>query len=57
MARDLRGFLDAKGIERSILVGHRFSAETAMYLSLLYPERVPKLSALEPGFGGPRAPA
>ena len=37
------------GIERPILVGHSFGADIAMYFSLLYPERVPKLLALEPG--------
>ena len=49
MAEDLRCFLDEMGIERPILVGHSFGADIAMYFSLLYPERVPKLLALEPG--------
>ena len=49
MAEDLRCFLDAMGIERPILVGHSFGADIAMYFALLYPERVPKLLALEPG--------
>jgi pimeloyl-ACP methyl ester carboxylesterase len=49
MAEDLRGFLDAMGIQRPILVGHSFGADIAMYFSLLYPERVAKLVALEPG--------
>jgi pimeloyl-ACP methyl ester carboxylesterase len=49
MAEDLRCFLDAMGIERPILVGHSFGADVAMYFSLLYPERVAKLVALEPG--------
>jgi len=49
MADDLRGFLDALGIERPILVGHSFGADVCMYFSLLYPERVSKLLALEPG--------
>ncbi|HVN07285.1 MAG TPA: alpha/beta hydrolase [Bryobacteraceae bacterium] len=49
MAEDLRCFLDAMGIERPILIGHSFGADIAMYFSLLYPERVPKLLALEPG--------
>jgi pimeloyl-ACP methyl ester carboxylesterase len=30
-------------------VGHSFGADIAMYFSLLYPERVAKLVALEPG--------
>jgi pimeloyl-ACP methyl ester carboxylesterase len=49
MAEDLRCFLDEMGIERPILVGHSFGADIAMYFSLLYPERVQKLVALEPG--------
>jgi pimeloyl-ACP methyl ester carboxylesterase len=49
MAEDLRCFLDEMGIERPILVGHSFGADIAMYFSMLYPERVPKLLALEPG--------
>jgi len=49
MAEDLRCLLDQLGIERPILVGHSFGADIAMYFSLLYPERVPKLLALEPG--------
>jgi pimeloyl-ACP methyl ester carboxylesterase len=49
MAEDLRGLLDALGIHRPILVGHSFGADIAMYFSLLYPERVSKLLALEPG--------
>jgi pimeloyl-ACP methyl ester carboxylesterase len=49
MAEDLRCLLDELGIERPILVGHSFGADVAMYFSLLYPERVPKLLALEPG--------
>src|ERR1039457_4488482 len=49
MVEDLRCLLDALSIEKPILVGHSFGAYIAMYFSLLYPERVPKLVALEPG--------
>lgn len=49
MAEDLRGLLDAMGMQQAILVGHSFGADIAMYFTLLYPERVPKLIALEPG--------
>jgi pimeloyl-ACP methyl ester carboxylesterase len=49
MVEDLRCLPDGLGIERPILVGHSFGADIAMYFSLLYPERVPKLLALEPG--------
>jgi 2-hydroxy-6-oxonona-2,4-dienedioate hydrolase/2-succinyl-6-hydroxy-2,4-cyclohexadiene-1-carboxylate synthase len=49
MVEDLRCFLDEMGIERATLVGHSFGADICMYFSLLYPERVPKMVALEPG--------
>ncbi len=49
MVEDLRGLLDGMGIQKPILVGHSFGADIAMYFSLLYPERVHKLLALEPG--------
>jgi pimeloyl-ACP methyl ester carboxylesterase len=49
MAEDLRCLLDEIGIERPILVGHSFGADIALCFCLLYPERVPKLVALEPG--------
>jgi len=49
MVDDLRCLLDGLGIESPILVGHSFGADIALYFSLLYPERVPKLLALEPG--------
>jgi len=49
LAEDLRGMLDQLGIERPILVGHSYGADVCMYFSLLYPERVSKLIALEPG--------
>ena len=47
--RGSEGLLDALGIERPILVGHSFGADICMYFALLYPERVPKMVALEPG--------
>src|SRR5579871_1477293 len=49
MANDLKGLLDHLGIERPILVGHSYGADVCMYFALLYPERVQKLVALEPG--------
>src|SRR2546423_266606 len=49
MAEDLRCLLDELGIERPILVGHSYGAGICMYFALKYPERVPKLLALEPG--------
>ena len=49
MAEDLRLLLQELGIDRPMLVGHGFGADICMYFSLLYPERVPKLVALDPG--------
>ena len=49
MAEDLRFFLDELGIEKPILIGHSFGADICMYFALKYPERVPKMLALEPG--------
>jgi pimeloyl-ACP methyl ester carboxylesterase len=49
MAEDLRGLLDTLGIERTHLVGHSFGADICLYFSHLYPERVNRLVALEPG--------
>jgi pimeloyl-ACP methyl ester carboxylesterase len=49
MAEDLRGLLDTLNIKRAYLAGHSYGADVCMYFSLLYPERVEKLIALEPG--------
>lgn len=49
LAEDLRGLLDALGIERTIVVGHSYGADVALYFALKYPERVDRLVALEPG--------
>jgi pimeloyl-ACP methyl ester carboxylesterase len=49
MANDLKGLLDALGIQRVSLVGHSYGADVCLYFALLYPERVQKLVALEPG--------
>jgi pimeloyl-ACP methyl ester carboxylesterase len=49
LAADLLGMLNQLGIERPILVGHSYGADVCMYFSLLHPERVSKLVALEPG--------
>jgi pimeloyl-ACP methyl ester carboxylesterase len=40
---DLRCFLGAMSIDRPIMVGHNVGADIAMYLTLLYPERLAKL--------------
>lgn len=49
MAGDLKGFLDAIGIERPVLVGHSFGADVCLYLAYMYPDRVKSIIALEPG--------
>jgi pimeloyl-ACP methyl ester carboxylesterase len=49
MAEDLKGLLDALEIERPALVGHSYGADTALYFSLLSPERVDKVIAAESG--------
>lgn len=49
LAEDLLGMLNKLGIEKPILVGHSYGADVCMYFSLLHPERVSKLIALEPG--------
>ena len=47
MAADLLGLLDALGIERAYLVGHSFGADVSLYFSLLHPERVHEVIAIE----------
>ena len=49
MVEDLKGLLDALGIQRPALVGHSFGADVCLHFSLLYPERVSRLVAIEPG--------
>jgi pimeloyl-ACP methyl ester carboxylesterase len=49
MANDLKGLLDALGLRKVALVGHSYGADVCLYFALLYPERVSKLVALEPG--------
>jgi pimeloyl-ACP methyl ester carboxylesterase len=47
MANDLKELLDGLEIEEVDLVGHSFGADIALYFSLLYPERVRKVVAIE----------
>lgn len=49
MAEDLRGLLDALGLNKVHLVGHSFGADICLYFAHLYPERVDRIAALEPG--------
>ena len=49
MAEDLRGLLDSLGIEKAHLVGHSLGADVALHFSLLYPERVNRIVAIEAG--------
>ena len=48
MAEDLKGLLDALGMESVNLVGHSWGADVAMHFTILCPERVNKLAILEP---------
>lgn len=49
MAEDLRESLDASGIDRINLLGHSMGGKTAMFFTLLYPERVEKLIVADIG--------
>ena len=47
MADDVRAFLDDRGIERAILIGHSMGGKTAMRLALTQPERVERLVVVD----------
>jgi len=47
LAEDLRGLLDALEMEKVNLVAHSWGADVAMHFTVLYPERVNKLVAME----------
>ena len=49
MAEDLRGIMDALGVQRAHLLGHSLGADIALHFSLLYPERVDRIVAIEAG--------
>lgn len=48
MVEDLKGLMDALGLEKTHLVGHSWGADVAMHFTTAYPERVGKLVVLEP---------
>ena len=48
-ALDLKDLMDSLSIEKASIVGHSFGADIGLYMSLLYPERVRRLVAIEPG--------
>jgi pimeloyl-ACP methyl ester carboxylesterase len=48
LAGDLKGLLDALGIERTYVVGHSLGADVALYFAYLYPERVREAVLIEP---------
>ncbi|MDP2179542.1 alpha/beta fold hydrolase [Methylicorpusculum sp.] len=43
MARDLAGFMDDQGLEKSALLGHSMGGKVAMWFALNQPERVNKM--------------
>lgn len=47
MAEDLKGLMDARGIERAHIVGHSWGGDIALHFALLYPERVNLLVVIE----------
>lgn len=47
LAADLRGLMDALGIERAHLVGHSLGADLSLHFALHYPERAQKLVLIE----------
>jgi len=47
-AADLKGLLDALGIERAHVIGHSFGADIALHFSILFPERVNRMVLVEP---------
>jgi pimeloyl-ACP methyl ester carboxylesterase len=49
MAEDLGLLLDELGIERPILAGHSYGADTALAYALMQPDRVDRIVAIEPG--------
>lgn len=49
MAEDLLGILDALEIEKASLLGHSLGADIAIHFSLLYPDRVDRVIAIEAG--------
>lgn len=48
-AGDLKGLLEALGIEKAHIMGHSFGADVALNFTILYPEMVDRLILVEPG--------
>jgi len=55
MAEDLKGVMDALGIDRAHLVGHSWGGDISLQFALLYPDRVRSLVLVEAGLLGPLA--
>jgi pimeloyl-ACP methyl ester carboxylesterase len=47
MAEDLRGLLDALGVQRPAIVGHSYGADIALYFAARHPARVSEVIAIE----------
>lgn len=56
MVQDLRGILDALGIEKAALVGHSWGADIVLHFALLNPDRVSELIIVEGAMLAPMAP-
>jgi pimeloyl-ACP methyl ester carboxylesterase len=56
LAEDLRGVLDALGVQRALLAGASMGALTALRFTLLHPQRVAALAVITPAYD-PAAPA
>ena len=52
MAEDLRGLMDALGIDRAHLVGHSWGGDISLQFALLYPDRVRSMVLVEVGLLG-----
>jgi pimeloyl-ACP methyl ester carboxylesterase len=56
LTEDLRGLLDALGIERAHLIAHSWGGDIALHFALLYPHRVAKIVLIEAALLAPLAP-
>ena len=55
MVGDLKGILDALGIEKAAFVGHSWGGDIVLHFALQHPDRVSKIVLVEPGLLSPLA--